>query len=149
MGRVPWAMVIALAVAGCASPYAEVSPRKPHLTGPPGSGTLASVEQELDRAIREHRFQPLQALGHCLDALEATTRELRRDPSNATAIRDYDFAIGRIFQIPHALVFVATANDLDAIVRRRDGTCPPKPDLACKTKVVSTSVRFARNVVLV
>jgi pimeloyl-ACP methyl ester carboxylesterase len=90
---------IALALAGCATPYAEVSPRKPHLTGPPGSGTLASVEQELDKAIREHRSQPLKALSHCLDALESTTRELRRDPANATAIRDYDFAIGRVFQI--------------------------------------------------
>jgi len=90
---------IALALAGCATPYAEVSPRKPHLMGPPGSGTLASVEQELDKAIREHRSQPLKALSHCLDALESTTRELRRDPANATAIRDYDFAIGRVFQI--------------------------------------------------
>jgi len=89
----------ALALAGCATPYAEVSPRKAHLTGPPGSGTLASVEQELDKAIREHRSQPLKALSHCLDALESTTRELRRDPANATAIRDYDFAIGRVFQI--------------------------------------------------
>jgi len=38
-------------------------------------------------------------MGHCLDALESTTRELRRDPANATAIRDYDFAIARVFQI--------------------------------------------------
>src|SRR4029077_17013384 len=90
---------IALTLAGCAAPYAEVSPKKPHLTGPPGSGTLASVEQALDRAVREHRAQPLKAIGHCLDALESTTRELRRDPANATAIRDYDFAIARIFQI--------------------------------------------------
>jgi len=90
---------IALALTSCTTPYAEVSLRKPHLTGPPGSGTLASVEQELDKAIREHRSQPLKALSHCLDALESTTRELRRDPANATAIRDYDFAIGRVFQI--------------------------------------------------
>jgi len=90
---------IALALTSCTTPYAEVSLRKPHLTGPPGSGTLASVEQELDNAIREHRSQPLKALSHCLDALESTTRELRRDPANATAIRDYDFAIGRVFQI--------------------------------------------------
>jgi len=91
----------ALALGSCAAPYAEVSPKKPHLTGPPGSGTLASVEQTLDRAVREHRAQPLEAIGHCLDALESTTRELRRDPANTTAIRDYDFAIARIFQIIH------------------------------------------------
>ena len=88
---------IALALTSCTTPYAEVSLRKPHLTGPPGSGTLASVEQDLDKAIREHRSHPLEALGHCLDALESTTRELRRDPANAAAIRDYDFAIGRVY----------------------------------------------------
>jgi pimeloyl-ACP methyl ester carboxylesterase len=93
------AIASVLALASCAAPYAEVSPKKPHLTGPRGSGTLASVEQTLDRAIREHRSHPLDALGHCLDALESTTRELHRDPANATAIRDYDFAIGRVFQI--------------------------------------------------
>ena len=90
---------IALTLASCAAPYAKVSPKKPHLTGPRGSGTLASVEQTLDQAIHEHRAQPLQAMGHCLDALESITGELRRDPANATAIRDYDFAIARVFQI--------------------------------------------------
>ena len=89
----------ALALAGCSPRYAEVWPRKPHLTGPPGTGSLASVEHELDAAIREHRSHPLVALGHCLDALESTTRELQRDPANKTAIRDYDFAIGRVLQI--------------------------------------------------
>lgn len=89
----------AVILASCAGPYAEVRPRKPYLTGPPGTGPLGSVEQELDRAIREHRSQPLEALGHCLDALESTIRQLRRDPANATAVRDYDFAIGRVFQI--------------------------------------------------
>lgn len=89
----------AVILASCAGPYAEVTPRKPYLTGPPGTGPLGSVEQELDRAIREHRSQPLEALGHCLDALESTIRQLRRDPANATAVRDYDFAIGRVFQI--------------------------------------------------
>src|SRR5437764_12900425 len=92
-------LAMAFVLAGCAAPYAEVKPKKPSLTGPPGSGTLASVEQELDKAIREHRLHPLEALGHCLDALESTTRELRRDPPNADAIRDYDFAIGRVFEI--------------------------------------------------
>ena len=43
----------------------------------------------MDKAIREHRSQPLKALSHCLDALESTTGELRRDPANATAIRDW------------------------------------------------------------
>src|SRR5712671_3978118 len=92
---------IALTLASCADPYVEVSRRKPSLTGPPGSGALASAEQELDAAIREQRSKPLEAAGHCLAALQVTTRELRRDPANVTAIRDYDFAIARLFQIIH------------------------------------------------
>jgi PBP1b-binding outer membrane lipoprotein LpoB len=35
---------IALALAGCADPYAEVRPKKPSLTGPPGSGPLVDTE---------------------------------------------------------------------------------------------------------
>ena len=57
------------------------------------------MEQALDEAVREHRRRPLETMGHCLDALASTARELRRDPTNATATRDYDFAIARIFQI--------------------------------------------------
>jgi hypothetical protein len=41
------------------------------------------------------------ALGECLDALQATTLELRHHPGEAAAIRDYDFALSRIFQIIH------------------------------------------------
>ena len=119
---------IALALAGCATPYAEVSPRKPHLTGPPGSGTLASVEQELDKAIREHRSQPLKALSHCLDALESTTRELRRDPANATAIRDYDFAIGRVFQIIHDDKLDPWTKPLSVPAAQGDFVLTHKPD---------------------
>jgi len=92
-------LAIAFVLANCAAPYAEVKPKKPSLTGPHGSGSLASVEQALDEAVREHRRRPLETMGHCLDALASTTRELRRDPTNATATRDYDFAIARIFQI--------------------------------------------------
>ena len=71
---------IAFTLASCAAPYAKVSPRKPHLTGPRGSGTLASVEQTLDQAIHEHRAHPLQAMGHCLDALESITRRAAPRP---------------------------------------------------------------------
>jgi pimeloyl-ACP methyl ester carboxylesterase len=92
---------IVLALAGCASPYAEVSPRKPRLTGPPGSGSLASAEQKMTQAVSEEQAHPLDALSECLDALSSTTRELHRDSANATTIRDYDFAIARVFQIIH------------------------------------------------
>jgi pimeloyl-ACP methyl ester carboxylesterase len=69
--------------------------------GTPGSGVLAFVEHTITRAMREERTHPLAALGDCLTGLKAASREIERDPSNATAVRDYNFGIARIFQIVH------------------------------------------------
>src|SRR6266403_6149561 len=87
---------------GCAtSRYAEAWHKKPKLTGPPGSGSLAAVELSLTRAMHEERAKPLVALGDCLEALQSTSDELKRNSANATAIRDYNFGVGRVFQIIH------------------------------------------------
>ncbi len=91
----------ALILAGCANPYALVSHVHPHLTGGPGVDSLAAAEQEMTKAIREEHAKPLVALADCLTALQAASRELERNPTNATAVRDYDFGIARIFQIVH------------------------------------------------
>jgi pimeloyl-ACP methyl ester carboxylesterase len=91
----------ALILAGCASPYARVSHVHPHLTGAPGAGLLAAVERTLTKALHEEHAKPLVALADCLTALQAASRELERDPTNATAVRDYNFGIARIFQIVH------------------------------------------------
>jgi pimeloyl-ACP methyl ester carboxylesterase len=96
------ALGIVLAFAGCAtSPYAEVWHKKPQLMGPPGSGRLATAEQSLTRAMHEERAKPLVAMADCLQALQSTLDELERNPSNATAVRDYNFGVSRIFQIIH------------------------------------------------
>ena len=91
----------ALILAGCASPYARVSHVHPRLTGTPGAGLLAAVERTLTKALHEEHAKPLVALADCLIALQAASRELERDPTNATAVRDYNFGIARIFQIVH------------------------------------------------
>jgi pimeloyl-ACP methyl ester carboxylesterase len=88
-----------LIFAGCASPYAEVKPVHPHLTGAPGVGLLAAAEQAITKAVREEHPKALLALTDCLTALQFASRELERNPSNATAVRDYNFGIARIFQI--------------------------------------------------
>jgi pimeloyl-ACP methyl ester carboxylesterase len=94
------ALGIVLAFAGCATTrYAEVWHKKPQLTGPPGHGPLATVEENLSRAIREERAKPLAAMADCLEALQSASDELKRNPRNTTAIRDYNFAVSRIFQI--------------------------------------------------
>src|ERR1700751_2163053 len=89
----------ALILAGCSSPYAEVSHVHPHLTGLPGVGLLAAAEQGLTKAMHEEHTKPLVGLADCLTALQASSRELERNPTNASAIRDYNFGIARIFQI--------------------------------------------------
>lgn len=39
------------------------------------------------------------ALGDCLEALCVASDQLKRDPTDAIAIRDYNFGVSRIFQI--------------------------------------------------
>src|ERR1700756_1358495 len=53
------------------------------------------------KAMRERHSKALVALADCLIALQAASRELERNPTNATAVRDYDFGLARIFQIVH------------------------------------------------
>ena len=92
------AVSAALTLAGCAQ-YAEVKPRRPVLLGPPGSGALASAEKEIERALHHDRSKPLRAVGDCVEALDIASRELHRDPADATARRDYNFALSRVFEI--------------------------------------------------
>ena len=96
------ALVSVLIFNGCAtSRYAEVWHRKPQLIGQTGPEPLATAEQNFARAIHEERSKPLVAMGDCLVALKYATDELKRNPGNATAVRDYNFGVSRIFQIIH------------------------------------------------
>jgi pimeloyl-ACP methyl ester carboxylesterase len=60
------------------------------------------AEQTLIRALHEDRSRPLVAIADCVEALYTTSQEIKHNPGNATAIRDYNFAISRIFQIAKA-----------------------------------------------
>jgi pimeloyl-ACP methyl ester carboxylesterase len=91
-----------LILAGCGTgPYAEVWHKTPQLTGPSGPEPLATAEQTLTRAVHEERAKPLVAMGDCLVGLQYAMEELKRNPRNATAVRDYNFGVSRIFQIVH------------------------------------------------
>src|ERR1041385_8603886 len=91
-----------LILSGCASSrHAEVWHKKPQLKGPRGPEPLGTAEQNFVRALHEERAKPLAAMGDCLVALQDATDELKRNPSNATAVRDYNFGVSRIFQIIH------------------------------------------------
>src|SRR6201981_1967832 len=118
----------ALILAGCASPYAEVSHVRPHLMGVPGVGLLGAAEQAMTKAIHEERAKPLVALADCLTALQASSRELERDPTNAIAARDYNFGIARIFQIVHDAKLDPWSAPLTIPSPAGDFTLTHKPD---------------------
>lgn len=100
MRLLPAVVGTALILSGCAtSRYAEVWHKQPQLTGQRGSGSLATVEQSLARAMHEAGGVPVQALNDCLDALQVASVELKRNRHNAAALRDYNFGVSRVFQI--------------------------------------------------
>src|SRR5258708_4600790 len=91
-----------LAFAGCATAhYAEVWHKKPQLTGPPGNGRLATVEERLSRAMHEERTKPLAAMADCLEALQFAADELKRNTRNTPAVRYSNFFASRIFSRRH------------------------------------------------
>src|SRR5204863_1758459 len=120
-------VVAALVLAGCAQ-YAEVSEKQPRLLGPPGTGLLASAEQAITKAMREERAHPLAALGDCLSALETASRELRRAPADAAALRDYNFALSRVFEIIHDAKLDPWTKPLTVPGERGEFVLAHKPD---------------------
>ncbi len=85
-------------LAGC-TPYGQVKPKRPALEGPPGHEPLASAEIQLAHALRHEHSQPLIALGESVETVDLAWRELRRDPGDTSARRDYNFALSRVFEI--------------------------------------------------
>jgi len=89
------ALSLALVLSGCAQ-YATVSEKRPQFR-PVRSMTsaLLSVEQGIARALRKERREPLVALGEYLSAAQAAAQELDRNPDDAAARADYNFAVAR------------------------------------------------------
>ena len=91
------ASVVALAMAGCAQ-IAVVSEKRPSAL-PPGSGSDQVATQTINRALVEERKQPNVALGAFVAAARDSLRQLDRNPANAEALRNYNFAVARIFTV--------------------------------------------------
>ena len=119
----------ALILSGCAtSRYGEVRHKKPQLTGPVGPEPLATAEQNFSRAMHEERAKPLAAMGDCLAALQPASDELKRNPKNPTAIRDYNFGVSRIFQIIHDTNLDPWTQPLNVPSARGEFVLTYKPD---------------------
>jgi pimeloyl-ACP methyl ester carboxylesterase/predicted GNAT family acetyltransferase len=84
-------------MAGCAQ-IAVVSEKRPAAL-PPGSGADRVATQTINRALVEERKQPIVALGAFVAAARDSLRQLDRNPANTEALRDYNFAVARIFTV--------------------------------------------------
>src|SRR5689334_1594105 len=86
------ALAAALLVS-CAT-YSDVSEKRPHfIPRPVGGGILAFAEMEITKALATERREPLVALNTYLEAARTAEEQLQRNPSNAEAKRDYNFAV--------------------------------------------------------
>src|SRR5437867_5827891 len=83
--------------AGCAQ-IATVSEKRPAPL-PPSSGVNQVATQTIDSALAEEKKEPMVALGSFVAAAREALRRLDRDPSDAEARRDYNFAVARIFTV--------------------------------------------------
>lgn len=87
---------MALTFAGCAS-YSKVTQRRLLFRPNTDAGVLARTESAIQTALRQQRKRPLAALGTYLGAIEIAARQLGRNPNDSVALRDYNFALGRVF----------------------------------------------------
>jgi pimeloyl-ACP methyl ester carboxylesterase/predicted GNAT family acetyltransferase len=83
--------------AGCAQ-IAVVSEKRPAAL-PLGSGADRVATQTIDRALVDEKKQPIVALGAFVAAARDSLHQLDRNPANAEARRDYNFAVARIFTV--------------------------------------------------
>jgi pimeloyl-ACP methyl ester carboxylesterase len=83
--------------AGCAQ-IAVVSEKRPAPL-PASSDADRVATQTINRALAEEKKQPIVALGAFVAAAQDSLRQLDRNPANAEARRDYNFAVARIFTV--------------------------------------------------
>ena len=75
-------------------------PTKAILTGQLStSPELRSAEKAIGAGQELQRSEPLKAIGYYLRAIELSARQLKKSPGESLALRDYDFALGRVFSV--------------------------------------------------
>jgi pimeloyl-ACP methyl ester carboxylesterase len=91
-------LVGALAIlVGCA-PLAEVREINPRLGAQHGTlPQLQRAEQQIAIGQEVKRTAPNKAIGSYLAGLQSATSELRNSPKDRIALRDYNFALSRVF----------------------------------------------------
>src|SRR4029450_10610578 len=86
-----------LALSACA-PLAQVREIKPRLGAQHGTlPQFRHAEQAIAEGDNLQRADPTRAIGFYLSGVQSATSELRKDPNDLVALRDYDFALSRVF----------------------------------------------------
>jgi pimeloyl-ACP methyl ester carboxylesterase len=93
-------LIVALATLGACAPLAEVRQINPKLGARHGTPPrLHGAEQSIAYAENFTRSNPEKAVGFYLSGVESATSELRKNPRDRLALRDYDFALSRMFSV--------------------------------------------------
>jgi hypothetical protein len=118
-----------LALSACA-PLAQVREIKPRLGAQYGTlPQLRHAEQAIAEGDNLQRADPTRAVGFYLSGVQSATSELRKDPDDHVALRDYDFALSRVF--PSFTTLTSTHGHARYTFRRRmeANTCLPTVQL--------------------
>ena len=90
----------ALAALAACTPLAKVHEMKPRLAGPPGAAVeLRKAEQLINEGNRVESRDPHTAMGDYLAAADSALARLQKSPGDHAALRDYDFALSRMFGV--------------------------------------------------
>jgi pimeloyl-ACP methyl ester carboxylesterase len=93
-------LVGVLATLGACAPLAKVSETRPKLGAQHGTiPELRRSEQAIVDGQKLERSDPNRAVGFYLAGVEAASTELRRDSKDRIALRDYNFALSRLFTV--------------------------------------------------
>ena len=98
--RVKYLLIGVLATLSACAPLANVSETRPKLDAQHGTiPELRRSEQAIVDGQKLERSDPNRAVGFYLAGVEAASTELRRDSKDRMALRDYNFALSRVFAV--------------------------------------------------
>src|SRR5262249_32198684 len=93
-------LAAALATLTACAPLAQVREVNPRLGAPHGAPPrLQRAERCIADAEQLQPSNPNRAIGCYLSSVEASSIELRKHPNDRMALRDYDFALSRVFSV--------------------------------------------------
>lgn len=93
-------LLAVLVTLGACAPLAQVREINPKLRVPYGTAPqLHRAEKGIAGGENLQSSDPNRAIGFYLSGIESANSELRKSPNDRVALRDYDFALSRVFSV--------------------------------------------------